>query len=160
MQGLGNLLDAYCVYCKALGACSEGQAQLRQYKLELLPLIPIQDTHISLTSPSIHATSATRCLQRFKMDANYPREKTRIFCISDVHVDQHGNLGWFKSLSEENFKNDVVMIAGDIGDTMNAVRICLKEFKKRFRRVFMIPGNHDLWIRYVWLTIIWLCLFH
>ena len=30
---------------------------------------------------------------------------------------------------------------------MNAIKICLKEFKKRFRRVFFTPGNHDLWIR-------------
>ena len=31
--------------------------------------------------------------------------------------------------------------------TKNALKICLKEFKKRFRRVFFCPGNHDLWVR-------------
>ena len=142
MQGLGNLLDAYCVLCKGLGVCSEGREQIQQSMLELLALIPTMDTHVSLSS-----SQSSRCFQRFKMDSTFSRHKTRIFCISDVHIDQHGNLGWFKTLSNQNFKNDVLIIAGDIGDTMNAVRICLKEFRKRFRRVFMCPGNHDLWIR-------------
>ena len=158
----------------------------------LLPLIPLRDTHMSLQA------RGGRCAQRYAMDANFSRRETRIFCISDVHIDQHGNLGWFKTLSNQNFQNDVLLIAGesphsiseitntmqlpvhsltsstlpcaglgdtwqsfshstnsrahspkkgDIGDTMNAVQICLKEFRKRFRRVFLIPGNHDLWIR-------------
>ncbi|QDZ25818.1 putative metallophosphatase [Chloropicon primus] len=141
MEGLGNVLDAYCVYSKALGSCAEGKAELQRSMAALLPLIPVRDTHVSLDC------RGSRCLERFQMDANFPRDRTRVFCISDVHIDQHGNIAWFKKLSDENFTNDVVIIAGDVGDTMNALRICLKEFKKRFRRVFFTPGNHDLWIR-------------
>ena len=28
-----------------------------------------------------------------------------------------------------------------------AVRYCLEAFRAVFRRVFFVPGNHDLWIR-------------
>jgi hypothetical protein len=27
------------------------------------------------------------------------------------------------------------------------VRLCLRQFKRCFRRVFYVPGNHDMWIR-------------
>ena len=42
---------------------------------------------------------------------------------------------------------DVVLVAGDVGDTMNALTVAMRELKSRFRRVFLTPGNHDLWIR-------------
>lgn len=27
------------------------------------------------------------------------------------------------------------------------MRLCLRQFKRCFRRVFYVPGNHDMWIR-------------
>merc|ERR1712228_1131385 len=39
------------------------------------------------------------------------------------------------------------MVAGDLGDTFNAVKRGLMAFKQKFRRVFYVPGNHDMWIR-------------
>ena len=38
-------------------------------------------------------------------------------------------------------------LAGDIADTYVAVKYALKAFKNVFRRVFYVPGNHDMWIR-------------
>lgn len=104
------MLDAYCVYCKGLGQCEEA-LELWRAAASLLPRVPITDTHVSLRP-------GTRAMERFKMDSTFPRNRTRVFAISDIHIDQHGNVGWVKGLSEENFKNDVVMIAGDVGDTM------------------------------------------
>ena len=42
MEGLGNLMDAYCVYCKALGGCQDGKTELMQAMVNLLQLIPIR----------------------------------------------------------------------------------------------------------------------
>jgi len=71
----------------------------------------------------------------------------RVFCTSDLHVDTHGNLGWCERLSDTAFQGDVLVVAGDVGDTLNAVRRGLKALKGKFRRVFFTPGNHDLWVR-------------
>ena len=46
-----------------------------------------------------------------------------------------------------SYQLDTIILAGDCGDTYQAVRQCLRAFKSRFRRVFYCPGNHDMWIR-------------
>lgn len=72
---------------------------------------------------------------------------TRIFSISDLHVDYKENLHWVKNLSNQEFKDDYLLIAGDISD--NPVRFAktLSLLTEKFFKLFFIPGNHDLWIR-------------
>ena len=41
----------------------------------------------------------------------------------------------------------MLVVAGDVADTLRAARLCLATFRRKFRRVFYTPGNHDLWIR-------------
>jgi len=91
---------------------------------------------------------ASRRAQRFAEDAHRPRGFCRIFAISDVHID-HGNsvMSWANGISNTEFKNDILLVAGDVGDTFNSVKIGLSIFKRKFRRVFYVPGNHDMWIR-------------
>ena len=50
-------------------------------------------------------------------------------------------------LAQTAYKNDAIIVAGDVGDTFVAVKYCLKAFRAAFRRVFYVPGNHDMWIR-------------
>ena len=126
MEGLGNVLDAYCVYCKGLGQCEEA-LELWRAAASLLPRVPITDTHVSLRP-------GTRAMERFKMDSTFPRNRTRVFAISDVHIDQHGNVGWVKGLSEENFKNDVRLL----------VRTECKEMYKELCQQNGDPSHHRL----------------
>jgi len=98
--------------------------------------------------PRLESPVASRRTQRFAEDAHQPRGSCRIFAISDVHID-HGNsvMLWANGISNTEFKNDILLVAGDVGDTFNSVKIGLSIFKRKFRRVFYVPGNHDMWIR-------------
>lgn len=71
----------------------------------------------------------------------------RIFSISDLHVDYKQNSGWVRNLSDIEYQNDYLIVAGDI--THNAVKLAktLTLLSKKFQTVFFVPGNHDLWIR-------------
>ena len=80
--------------------------------------------------------------------AKRPASAVRIFVTSDIHVDTHGNLdAWCKRFSSSAFQDDVLVVAGDVGDTLTAVRLGLKALRACFGRVFYVPGNHDLWNR-------------
>jgi len=98
--------------------------------------------------PCLESPLARKRLQRFSEDAHRPKDFTRIFAISDVHID-HGSdvVKWAEGVSPTEYKNDILLVAGDLADTFNAVKYGLQIFKKKFRRVFYVPGNHDMWIR-------------
>ena len=71
----------------------------------------------------------------------------RIFAISDLHVDYKQNLDWVGNLSDSDYKNDTVIIAGDITDNAILFSQTLETMVNKFEHVFFVPGNHDLWIR-------------
>jgi len=80
--------------------------------------------------------------------AKRPASDVRVFVTSDIHVDTNGNLdAWCKRFSSTAFAEDVLIVAGDVGDTLNAVKQGLKALRSKFARVFFVPGNHDLWVR-------------
>ena len=39
-------------------------------------------------------------------------------------------------MDDREFQNDVLIVAGDCGDTMNAIKQGLRALKSKFRRVF------------------------
>merc|ERR1719171_3184185 len=98
--------------------------------------------------PLYKSPTGERRAKRFDMDADKPRGFCRIFAISDVHIDHSpGHEDWAKGLSNTEYKNDVLIVAGDLGDTLKAIEKGLGIFRKKFRRVFYTPGNHDMWLR-------------
>ena len=64
-----------------------------------------------------------------------------------MHYDHGGAKEWAQGLSRTAYREDAIILAGDCGDTYAAVKLCLRQFKACFRRVFYCPGNHDMWIR-------------
>lgn len=94
---------------------------------------------------SVNSARNRRRVERFTRDAERP--PARIFAVSDVHFDHPGAKEWAASLSKTAYKDDAIILAGDVGDTYVAVKYCLKAFRACFRRVFYVPGNHDMWIR-------------
>ena len=97
-----------------------------------------------LPRTSTTARNARR-VERFKRDAGRP--PARVFAVSDVHYDHAGAKEWAAALSRTAYRDDALIVAGDVGDTFNAVKYCLRAFRAVFRRVFYVPGNHDMWIR-------------
>jgi len=71
----------------------------------------------------------------------------RVWAISDLHVDYEENMSWIAQLSQSDYSNDVLLVAGDISDDIGLMERALSLLMKRFGRVFFVPGNHDLWVR-------------
>ena len=70
----------------------------------------------------------------------------RIFAISDLHVDYEENFNWLVNLSNLDFKNDMLIVAGDISDLIDKLKLSFGQLTKKFSRVFYVVGNHDLWV--------------
>ncbi len=71
----------------------------------------------------------------------------RIFAISDLHVDYDQNMNWIHNLSDNDFSNDVLIVAGDISDNVIKFSEALDYLSQKFNIVSFVPGNHDLWVR-------------
>jgi len=50
------------------------------------------------------------------------------------------------NISEDDYKEDILILAGDITDSLIDFTLALESMKRRFKEVFFVPGNHDLWI--------------
>ena len=70
----------------------------------------------------------------------------RIFAISDLHADYQVNRAWIDALSRHDYRDDVLILAGDIADSIDTLGRCLDALASRFRHLLFVPGNHDLWV--------------
>lgn len=70
----------------------------------------------------------------------------RIFAVSDIHIDYDVNAKWIAGLSAADYRDDVLILAGDVTDTRRLLDWCLTTLAGRFRKVLFVPGNHDLWV--------------
>jgi predicted phosphodiesterase len=71
----------------------------------------------------------------------------RIFAISDIHIDFQENAQWIRSLSKTEFVEDLLILAGDISDSIYNIAKCFELLSKKFKTVFYVPGNHELWVK-------------
>ncbi len=70
----------------------------------------------------------------------------RIFALSDIHVDFEANARWILSLSAQDYRDDFMILAGDVSDCLSLLAKNLEFLAYRFKKVFFVPGNHDLWV--------------
>jgi len=70
----------------------------------------------------------------------------RVFAVSDLHVDYAINARWVDELSTFDYRDDVLILAGDVTHHLSQLAACLSAFVARFSKVLFVPGNHDLWI--------------
>jgi len=89
---------------------------------------------------------ARKRLARFGLDRGRPKETTRIWAISDVNFDHRPNEEWTNQIDNFEFQEDVLILAGNLGSSLFSTTKALKAFKSRFRRIFFVPGNFDLWM--------------
>lgn len=71
----------------------------------------------------------------------------RVFALSDVHVDYLGNLDWVLGLSDSDYQQDILLLAGDISDLPARLEIVFASLHRKFQQVFFVPGNHELWVK-------------
>ena len=52
-----------------------------------------------------------------------------------------------EALSNNTYRDDVLILAGDISDDQSVLRSTFEIVVQKFKHVFFVPGNHDLWVR-------------
>jgi len=70
----------------------------------------------------------------------------RVFTLSDIHIDYDVNARWVANLSNAEYLDDALILAGDVTDSRRLLDWCLSALAKRFKKVLFTPGNHDLWV--------------
>lgn len=48
-------------------------------------------------------------------------------------------------LSNDDYRDDILILAGDIADIPELIEAAFRELTRKFREVIFVPGNHDLW---------------
>lgn len=70
----------------------------------------------------------------------------RVWTTSDLHIDYKENRQWLLELSDLDFTDDCLIIAGDITPDMRAMQAFFHALVPKFKKVLFVPGNHDLWL--------------
>jgi predicted phosphodiesterase len=70
----------------------------------------------------------------------------RIFAVSDIHIDYDVNARWVANVSAADYRDDVLILAGDVTDELRSLEWCLSTLAARFKKVLFVPGNHELWV--------------
>lgn len=76
-----------------------------------------------------------------------PEQITRVFALSDIHVDLRQNMAWLQALSSSDYTDATLILAGDVSDNLVTLREALACVRSTFAQVFFVPGNHELWVR-------------
>jgi calcineurin-like phosphoesterase family protein len=71
----------------------------------------------------------------------------RVFATSDLHTDYQENFRWLQTLSDTEYRDDTLIVAGDISDRLDIIRETLLLLRSKFRHILFTPGNHELWVR-------------
>ena len=71
----------------------------------------------------------------------------RVFATSDLHTDYKENFLWLTELSNTAYRDDTLIVAGDVSDRLEIIRETLLLLRSKFRHVLFTPGNHELWVR-------------
>lgn len=67
----------------------------------------------------------------------------KLYAISDLHLGSGLNLEALDQLAAD--PEDWLILAGDVGETIDHLRYALDVLAPRFARLLWVPGNHDLW---------------
>ncbi len=86
-------------------------------------------------------------LNAITADNVYLEYVMRVFALSDIHVDYQENRSWLLNLSSSEYQEDTLILAGDVSYSLDAIKEALNSLLEKFKNLFFVPGNHDLWIR-------------
>jgi predicted phosphodiesterase len=100
---------------------------------------------LSLALTGLHRQSLRQELQETMHHTSQPH--TRVFALSDIHVDYQANMAWIQALSSVEYTNDALILAGDVSDDLHKLQTALTALCAKFAQVFFVPGNHELWVR-------------
>nr|OQO31454.1 hypothetical protein B0A51_02165 [Rachicladosporium sp. CCFEE 5018] len=67
----------------------------------------------------------------------------KLFAIADIHISYKSNRAAFESL--EPRPEDGLILAGDVGETIEQLTTVFALATQHFKTVFWVPGNHELY---------------
>lgn len=70
----------------------------------------------------------------------------RVFAISDLHVEHAENNRWVSGISAWDYRNDVLICAGDVAQNEKLLGSVFERLRHRFQAIVYVPGNHELWV--------------
>ncbi|CAE7468321.1 sti1 [Symbiodinium sp. CCMP2592] len=82
--------------------------------------------------------------RRLEKDRIRPRDSTKVWVVSDLYFDAKSNAEWCNALDDAKFQDDVLIVAGNVADTLHSIIRGLKVLRSKFHRLFYVPGNRDL----------------
>jgi hypothetical protein len=135
LLGVGRHEEAYTEFARGL-VKEPGNAQLLKGRDECVAIMPLWRS----------VPAMARLRTRYSLDMKRPKGSSKVYAMSDLHFDHKQNDQWVHSIDSFMFQQDVLIVAGNIADSMNSLVKCLQALKPKFRRVFFTPGNHEFWI--------------
>ena len=90
---------------------------------------------------SRHYRAGKRLTNCFGFTTYVTAAMSRIFAISDIHVDYNQNLEIVKNWSDCDYKNDVLIVAGDVTDSLELLKSTLMILRDKFSKVCFVPGK-------------------
>ncbi len=72
---------------------------------------------------------------------------SRVFAISDIHIDYKANMQRMLGLSNHDYVDDALILAGDASDSLDRLATLFANLQHKFRHIAFVPGNHELWVR-------------
>lgn len=70
----------------------------------------------------------------------------KVFVISDIHIDYAENRRWLIELSDQLYKEDILILAGDLTEDLSILRAGFEALTSKFKHVLYVSGNHELWV--------------
>lgn len=67
----------------------------------------------------------------------------KLYAISDLHIGYEENRRALEAMPPK--EDDWLIVAGDLGDSIEQTDFVLRTLVPRFRQLVWVPGNHDLW---------------
>lgn len=68
----------------------------------------------------------------------------KLFAISDLHVGHAENRAALQSVKDH--PKDWLILGGDLGESLEHLRIVFDALGPRFRQLMWVPGNHELYV--------------
>lgn len=142
---------AFCRLGVALLGCSENErayvAFAKSLRAEERNLAASKGRQSCLQlAPRWSSSAAAYRRRRFLRDAGRPRCRTRVFLLSELRFGQGSNEAWVHGIHATKFLDDVLILTGNVADSFRALERGLTALRSKFRRIFFVPGNNEMWI--------------
>eukprot|EP00441_Pelagodinium_beii_P032545 CAMPEP_0197644736 /NCGR_PEP_ID=MMETSP1338-20131121/17613_1 /TAXON_ID=43686 ORGANISM="Pelagodinium beii, Strain RCC1491" /NCGR_SAMPLE_ID=MMETSP1338 /ASSEMBLY_ACC=CAM_ASM_000754 /LENGTH=1422 /DNA_ID=CAMNT_0043218181 /DNA_START=45 /DNA_END=4313 /DNA_ORIENTATION=+ len=135
LLGCGKHEQAYVAFAEALRSDPKNQSSIkgRQACLAMVPRWTSQ--------------AAFSRRWRFLRDAERPLGTSKVFTLPELHFDRGSNEAWAHGIHATKFLDDILIVPGNIGSSFRAIERALTTLRTKFRRVFYLPGNHEMWLQ-------------